>query len=694
MSLSLASIVTAFLAARATLAPEIMPLEYQGEQVYRTSHALIIADSTPPQGEVAFGNSAKAIAKALGETCGFPKGNIAILTGPTATVANVRIELAKLKDPMRVSRQDRVLIVVATHGLVKEKVGYFQLFGTANNLIPMKEVADAVLTKEGIPAKHVLMLADSCHSGSMTSVDATVGGDQGTSLSDKFKRPFRGIWAAASASGRSYSDDSSQSTKMISAIVSCLGKDDTYPLNVAQACDVLYRAKDYIPVTRASLSQGTYVFALKPGKLVEQADERARQERLEKDRQAAEALSYKSSQEVLEAENALDDADKGKSPKAWGEAQDKYAIALIGLATGNRTKNLNKALDALNQAMTVFTESTYPDQWALAMHKVGAIYNYLPTGDRQANIQKAIQSFRAALRVLTEKTHPEDWASSMNNLAVSYRNLQVGDREANVRQAIDTYNAVLRVRSEKSDPQAYAGTMNNLANCYRQLRTGDIAANNKKAIECYEQAIRVSSASNDPIDWATTMMNFGVALRLMRDDNWDANIKKSVKCLQNVVEVLSEKTQPELWSTAMGNLGDSYGELTTGDPDSNLKKSIECYQSALRVDTEKAYPDLYGAWMLGLGTSYRELKTGDRAANLKLSGEAIENSLRVRPADLPQDRIEALLEFAKTLYAQKDKARAKAILEECITLAKKIGDKDSIDEATEALKKGSESSSI
>ena len=45
MSLPLISIVTALLTTRSTLAPEILPLEYQGEQIYRTSHALIVADN-------------------------------------------------------------------------------------------------------------------------------------------------------------------------------------------------------------------------------------------------------------------------------------------------------------------------------------------------------------------------------------------------------------------------------------------------------------------------------------------------------------------------------------------------------------------------------------------------------------------------------------------------------------------------
>ena len=183
------------------------------------------------------------------------------------------------------------------------------------------------------------------------------------------------------------------------------------------------------------------------------------------------------------------------------------------------------------------------------------------------------------------------------------------------------------------------------------------------------------------------MMNMGVALRLMRDANAEANLKKSITCLQTVTEVLDEKTHPELWSLAMGNLGDAYGDVSTGDTDASLKKSIECYQNALRVDSEKAYPDLFGTWMLGKGISYRELKGGDRVQNLKMSVEAIENSLRVRTEEIPHDRIEALLELADTLTEQKNKTRARSVLEECLALAKKINDRDSIDAATDALKK-------
>lgn len=719
-------IAISLLLASWSSAPEILPLEYQGQQVYRTSHALLIADDTPPQGEAAFGNSIRELAKALVETCRFPAGNVRVLDGQTATTGNVRAELARLRDSKQVSRQDRVLIVLAAHGTLKAQVGYFMMYGKDDNLLPMQEVAHSVLSTEGIPAKHVLMLADSCHAGSIATNEPIVGADPDATLSDLFKRPYRGIWAGANAGGRAFSNDSAQRTRMLSAIVSCLASDDTYPLNVAGAADVLYKSRQYVPVTYTPIAQGAYIFALR-GSKIEEGAERARQEIVRKDRGRAEALSYAHFQQVLDAEKAVASSDRTKDAKGWALAQLQLGKAYANLPTGNREENLRKAIDLFSASLGVLAQSAYPTEWAETQDAMGAAYRNLPTGDKSANLAMAIRCYEASLKVRTEQSTPEAWATTMGNLGIAYWDMQDGDRSANLAKAIECFESSLRVFTEQKSTEGWAKTMNSMGGAYAAQTAGDRPANLARAVECYQESLRYYTEADFPEQWAQTMVNMGAALSGFPLGNGE-HLNRAIECYQASLRIFTERAYPEGWAATVANLAACYVSIPSGNRAANLASAIELYESTLRVYTERAFPDGWAATMGNIGACYALIAS---PANLAKALEHFEASLRVYnqtaypedwartignlgkvytsqadfakaiscfesalqvfTPDLPWQRCETLYWMAKAVYLNGDKERAKSLLEACVEMASKGRRREFFERGNEALRSGFQS---
>ncbi|WP_204136836.1 tetratricopeptide repeat protein, partial [Halomicronema sp. CCY15110] len=66
-------------------------------------------------------------------------------------------------------------------------------------------------------------------------------------------------------------------------------------------------------------------------------------------------------------------------------------------------------------------------------------------GDKAANIEQAITAYQQALTVMTQTAMPVEWATTMMNLATAYSDRIRGDKAANIEQAITAYQQALTV---------------------------------------------------------------------------------------------------------------------------------------------------------------------------------------------------------------------------------------------------------
>jgi len=161
-----------------------------GQQVYHCSHALLIGinryPNLPAQRQLSFArNDVTAMRDVLALQYGFPDSNIKVLVDGDATKDRIVRALAEMADKRRVHPEDRLLIYFSGHGqTVKMPAG-----GQMGFLIPSDANVDLEdldnagpyigsclgmdtlrTYLETTPAKHSLVIADTCYSGLLTQV--------------------------------------------------------------------------------------------------------------------------------------------------------------------------------------------------------------------------------------------------------------------------------------------------------------------------------------------------------------------------------------------------------------------------------------------------------------------------------------------------------------------------------------------
>jgi CHAT domain-containing protein len=159
------------------------------------------------------------------------------------------------------------------------------------------------------------------------------------------------------------------------------------------------------------------------------------------------------------------------------------------------------------------TQADMPVGWATATRNLATAYYVRIRGDKAQNIEAAIAAYQQALTVATKAAMPVEWAETTMNLGSAYLGRIQGDKAQNVEAAIAAYQQSLTVRTQANMPVEWALTMNNLANAYASRIRGDKAQNIEDAIAAYQHALTVRTQAAMPVDWATTMMNLAIAYR-------------------------------------------------------------------------------------------------------------------------------------------------------------------------------------
>ena len=138
---------------------------------------------------------------------------------------------------------------------------------------------------------------------------------------------------------------------------------------------------------------------------------------------------------------------------------------------------------------------------------LGDSYQKRPQGNRADNLEAAIKAYEDALTVRTREAFPQEWASTQNDLANAYCDRIKGAKADNLEAAIKAYEDALTVFTREAFPQQWALTQYNLANAYK----GSKADNLEATIKAYEDALTVLTREAFPQDWAQTKYNLAIA---------------------------------------------------------------------------------------------------------------------------------------------------------------------------------------
>ncbi len=79
--------------------------------------------------------------------------------------------------------------------------------------------------------------------------------------------------------------------------------------------------------------------------------------------------------------------------------------------SGDPSENLERAIDVLQDAAEVFTESKFPERWAAVQANLANAFVLRLKGSPLDNLARAVEYFDRALRVFTQATHPALWTS-------------------------------------------------------------------------------------------------------------------------------------------------------------------------------------------------------------------------------------------------------------------------------------------
>ncbi|MDJ0707665.1 MAG: CHAT domain-containing protein [Leptolyngbyaceae cyanobacterium MO_188.B28] len=271
---------------------------------------------------------------------------------------------------------------------------------------------------------------------------------------------------------------------------------------------------------------------------------------------------------------------------------------------GQRWINLELAITAYQQVLTVTTQTAMPVEWAGTMNNLATAYKDRIRGDRGENIEQAIKACQQALTVMTQTAIPVEWAATMNTLANAYVESIRGDRGENIEQAIKAYKECLTVRTQAVMPVEWAGTMNNLATAYKDRIQGDRGENIEQAISNYQQTLTVRTQTAMPVDWAQTMMNLATAYKNRIRGDRGENIEQAISNYQLALTVMTQTAMPVQWAQTMMNLALTYSERIRGDRNENIEQAISNYQSSLEFFKPELFPNNCRRAARSLGNLY------------------------------------------------------------------------------------------
>ena len=100
--------------------------------------------------------------------------------------------------------------------------------------------------------------------------------------------------------------------------------------------------------------------------------------------------------------------------------------------TGDKADNLEQAIAAYLEALSVYTRTAFPQDWAMTQNNLGIAYSDRIRGDKADNLEQAIAAYREALSVYTRTAFPQKWAMTQNNLGIAYSDRIRGDKADNL----------------------------------------------------------------------------------------------------------------------------------------------------------------------------------------------------------------------------------------------------------------------
>lgn len=388
-------------------------------------------------------------------------------------------------------------------------------------------------------------------------------------------------------------------------------------------------------------------------------------------------------------QSALSAYNVTENPEKWGLTQNNLGLAYLNRIEGDSAENKKNAIAAFQSALKVRDQKNYPKEWAETQNNLGTVYLNRTEGDTSDNIERAISYYQAALSAYPKEVNPAVWATIKNNLGLAYYNRIEGEKGDNIERAIAAFQSALEVYTYDKFPLNWVLLQDDLGNAYCDRLRGDELQNQEAALSAFKSALFVYTYEEFPEDWARTQNNLATVYSDRKHGDKADNLELAIQACQNALQFYTREKFPADWAMVQTNLGAAYRMRVIGEFSENLEVAIRCYNLALEEHTYENFPADWAGLQNNLGNAYRERIIENRVENLEQSICYFKAALEIYNREsFPQDWAMVHNNLGLTYYdlSQIDKAIAcfRAALEictpsafpyDCLHYAGELGDK-------------------
>jgi CHAT domain-containing protein len=304
------------------------------------------------------------------------------------------------------------------------------------------------------------------------------------------------------------------------------------------------------------------------------------------------------------AQNALKTCSRDCNGEAWANSHVSLGNAYLHRIGGDVAENIEQSIQHYRESLQEYTRKSCPDAWAMVQYNMGHAFRVRVLGDCSDNLEQSIQCYSDSLKIRTRERFPHKWAMTIGDLGFAYTHRLHGDREENLEKAVDYCQQALTEFSRESSPQNWAHLHLNLGVAYKRRIRGAKTENIQKALYHYQQAEQVITQESSPKDWALIQSNIGSAYKYCLSGDPKNNIEQSIHYCHESLKVYTKDIFSFDWAKVQINLGNAYRARILGDENQNLKSSVAHYTNALEVLTSEAFPDHWAAAQVNLAESY------------------------------------------------------------------------------------------
>ena len=271
------------------------------------------------------------------------------------------------------------------------------------------------------------------------------------------------------------------------------------------------------------------------------------------------------------------------------EGETKTLTATLGRAGCAKVQRYIDANEREERDFTsVFSKEKYPLEWAHSRGNVGLAYKSSTEGTTAENLEKAIAALEEALSVPEFREEKLFFAATEEALAVALlqRNRRDDDR---VEEAIRALESALTIRQQNSTEWAEDELF--LGRAYERRGSGDAIENQERAIAAYNAAASAFRTNAERQTASGAAFGAGARLMLKRFKGDSAeNTEAAIRMAKDAVSILANSSASVDWAMAQRTLADAYMTRSAGEVRESLKHAREAYDAALTVLTKEAFP--------------------------------------------------------------------------------------------------------